>query len=154
MSINRESLVSAANSAIADILYSAISDTANEILLTVDGIDEAAVLKAANAVITRYVDESIKIRKKPAPRTRAPTTKPKKSTDLASAANKIYQWIKHPERSEYSFANVWLATGFPLRNNVTGHWVGMITDDDTHPATKDDILKGHMYSLEYTEEEL
>lgn len=154
MSINREHLTSAAHGAIADILYSAISDTANEILVTVDGVDEAAVLKAANAVIARYTDEGIKIRKKPTPRPRAPVTKPKKSTDLASAANKLMAWIKHPVRSEYSFANKWLSSGYPLRNNVTGHWVGMITEDETHPPTKEDLIMGQMFSLEYVEEEL
>lgn len=155
----KQSLLHGANNVIGDLLYTAICDTCNEIISVCPGVDEAAALKAANKVATRYFEEGVKVRKKPVPRAKTTKSPKPQSMDLLSAANKkqssqlqINTWKKHPNSDEYSFAPVTFATGYPLRNNKTGKLVRMITDNDTHVPTKEDLKIALTYALEYESE--
>lgn len=152
----KQSLLHGANNIIGDLLYTAICDTCNEIISVCPGVDEAAALKAANKVATKYFEEGVKVRKKPAPRAKTTKSPKPQSMDLLSATNKkqssqlpITTWNKHPKSDKYSFAPITFATGFPLRNNQTGKLVGIITDHDTHIPTKEDLKIALTYALEY-----
>lgn len=155
----KQSLLHGANNAIGDLLYTAICDTCNEIISVCPGVDEAAALKAANKVATKYFEEGVKVRKKPAPRAKTTKSPKPQSMDLLSAANKkqssqlpITTWSKHPGSDKYSFASIYFDTGYPLRSNKTGKLVAMVTEKDAHAPSKDDLKIALTYNLEYEED--
>lgn len=155
--INRESLLPVAQDTLKNLIYSVICDVCNEVITNCPNADSKVVLTAANAVIDKYVGEGVKVRKKPAPRSKTAVKPAQKKVDLYTAVKsrndemKIPSWMKHPHNDEYSFATIKFPTGYPVRNNKTGKLVGVATDNEVHALTKDDITYARMYSLEIDE---
>lgn len=134
----RDNLVKSATNIVADLAYTVVFDTCNEII-SAGGVDQDKVLEAANNVINRYVDGGVKVRKKPAPRPKTPKAQAKdKPVDILGAASRKIKnltdnvvWVVHPESDEYSYTtSIKLGTGYPVRNNDT-HKVVMVADDET-----------------------
>lgn len=126
---------------INDLIYTVLFDYTNEIIDS--GTDEADALKAANILAERYIEQGIKMRKKPASR-----AKPKTKNDLVTAASRKSKksltkdalWIVHPSDDSYSYTtSIQLSTGYPIKSNETGLIVGVIDDNSTHLLTTDDF---------------
>lgn len=154
--INKDALLAATERSTSELLYTVITDVYNEFMDVFPTLDADKVLNVANKVITKYVEEGIKMRKKPAPRAKT-TVKPAKpkTLDLFTAAQQkkssqltISNWILHPENNKYSFAKIDFPSGYPIRDNATKKLVGIITNEDTHAPTEEDKKYAVMYSLE------
>jgi hypothetical protein len=153
----KKELVSTANSAVGDIIYSVAFDVCNEIITKDTGADQAKVLEAANAVVARYIDDGVKVRKKPSPRpksTKAPA-KEKPVDALKAASRKMSSladnivWIVHPDSEDLSYTtSVKLATGYPVRDNTTNKVTSVATDDATVPLTVPDAKLALSYGLQ------
>jgi hypothetical protein len=138
----RANMMKAAEDAVGNLVYTVVFDTCNEIIAT--GADQEAVLACANRVVSRYMEGGVKVRKRPAPRaktTKAPAKD--KPVDAITAAFKKMNtladnavWIHHPEDSAYSYTtSIKLATGYPVRDNMTRKVVMVINDEATVPIT-------------------
>lgn len=139
-------VVKSATNVVGDLVYSVIFDTCNEII-TVAGVDQEKVLEAANVVVNRYVDGGVKVRKKPAPRPKAQKAPAKdKPVDILKAASRKLNsltdnmvWVVHPDSDEFSYTtSVKLATGYPVRNNMTHKVTSIVNDEATAPLTMKD----------------
>ena len=137
-----ETAVKAAGDALGNIMYTVAFDVANEIIGA--GADQEEVLACANAVLNRYVEGGIKIRKKPAPKAKVSkvAAKDKPVDALTAASRKLNNlaenlvWMFHPNTKEYSYTtSVRLANGYPVRNNMT-HKVEMVISEDSTSALK------------------
>lgn len=142
----QEKVLQSATGAVSDLVYTVIFDVCNEVI-SAGGVDQDKVLEAANAVVNKYVDGGVKVRKKPAPRPKAPKAPPKdKPVDILKAASRKLNsltnntvWVVHPESDEFSYTtNFKLATGYPVRNNMTHKVVSVVNDDATAPLTVKD----------------
>ncbi len=136
-------VVKSATNIIGDLVYTVVFDTCNEIA-SVAGVDQEKVLEAANVVVNRYVDGGVKVRKKPAPRPKAPKAPAKdKPMDILKAASRKLNsltdnmvWVVHPDSDELSYTtSVKLATGYPVRNNMTHKVTNIVNDEATAPLT-------------------
>lgn len=134
-------IVQSASNIIGDLVYTVVFDTCNEIIAA-GGVDHEKVLEAANTVVNKYVDGGVKVRKKPAPRPKVPKTSVKeKPVDILKAASRKLNsltdnvvWVVHPESDEYSYTtSVKLATGYPVKNNMT-HKVVLVANDESTAA--------------------
>lgn len=141
----RENIMKAANDAVGNLVYSVAFDMCNGFIAR--GVDQEAALECANSIVKEYVEGGIKVRKKPAPRAKVPKAPAKnKPVDALTAASKKLNnladnlvWLHHPETNEFSYTtSVKLATGYPLRNNLTHKVVMIIGDDGTLPLTMKD----------------
>jgi hypothetical protein len=151
-----EKLKSAAGDVVANLLYTAVFDTANEAIA--GGADQAKTLEAADAVINRYVEGGVKIRKKPAPRAKAAAKTPakEKQVDAVTAASRKVKslssnitWVVHPEDSSFSYTpDVRLPSGYPVRENATQKVVMVATEDSTVPLTVKDARMAMSYGLQ------
>lgn len=139
-------VVKSAGNIVGDLVYSVVFDTCNEII-SVAGVDQEKVLEAANVVVNRYVDGGVKVRKKPAPRPKAPKAPAKdKPVDILKAASRKLNsltdnmvWVVHPDSDEFSYTtSVKLATGYPVRNNMTHKVTSIVNDEATAPLTMKD----------------
>ncbi len=152
---HREQLRVAAVDAVSNLMYTVVFDTVNEIITTA-GADQAKALDAANSVIAKYLEGGVKVRKKPAPRAKAAKAPAKdKPVDVLTAASRKAKnaasnlvWLEHPESSEFSYtAGLRLATGFPVRNNLTNKIVMVATEDSTEKLTVKDAQIAMSYGL-------
>ncbi len=157
MADTKSNSLTAANQAVGDVLYTAIFDVANEIISTIEGVDQDKVLEAASNVLNRYVDGGLKVRKKPSPRPKVPRAPTKdKPVDILKAASKKMNsltsnlvWVVHPDSDDLSYTTgAKLATGYPVRDNATQKVVSVVTDDATVPLTVDDAKIALTYGLE------
>lgn len=138
----RENTLNSAHNIIGDLVYTIVFDTCNEIISA--GADQEKVLEAANVVVNKYVDGGVKVRKKPSPRPKVQkaATKEKPVDILKAASRKLNSltdnmvWVVHPESDEFSYTtSVRLATGHPVRNNMTHKVVSIVNDEATAPLT-------------------
>lgn len=134
----------AANQAVGDVIYTAIFDVANEIISSIEDVDQEKVLKAASNVLSHYVDGGLKVRKKPSPKPRAPKGPASdKPVDILKAASKKMHtltdnlvWVTHPDSEELSYTTgAKLVNGYPVLNTMTQKVVSVVTDDATVPLT-------------------
>ncbi len=141
----QEGTAKSAVKVVGDLVYSVIFDVANEIISK--GVDQDVVLEAANAIVNKYVDGGVKVRKKPSPRPKAPKAPAKdKPVDILKAASRKLNsltdnmvWLTHPDSDEYSYTtSVKLATGYPVKNNMTHKITSIVNDDATAPLTVKD----------------
>lgn len=137
----QDKIVQSASNIVGDLVYTVVFDTCNEIIAA-GGVDQEKVLEAANTVVNKYVDGGVKVRKKPAPRPKVPKTSVKeKPVDILKAASRKLNsltdnvvWVVHPESDEYSYTtSVKLATGYPVKNNMT-HKVVLVANDESTAA--------------------
>lgn len=142
----QDKIVRSASNIVGDLVYTVVFDTCNEIIAA-GGVDQEKVLEAANTVVNKYVDGGVKVRKKPAPRPKVPKTSVKeKPVDILKAASRKLNsltdnvvWVVHPESDEYSYTtSVKLATGYPVKNNITQKVVLVATDESTAALTVKD----------------
>lgn len=140
-----EKVMQSASGAVGDLVYTVVFDVCNEIISA--GVDQEKVLEAANTVVNKYVDGGVKVRKKPSPRPKAPKAPAKdKPVNILDAASKKLNsltnnvvWVVHPESDEYSYTTgMKLATGYPVRNNMTHKVVSIVNDEATAPLTVKD----------------
>jgi hypothetical protein len=127
--------VSASSDALASLVYTVISDTCNEMIAA--GLDQAKVLECANSITKKYVENSIKMRKRPASRATKPT-KPTKDISVSRTKNKETPvWVTHPANTEYQYTtSIKLTNGYPVRTD--NMIVGVIDDNTCRPLTADD----------------
>lgn len=146
----REALIATASDHIKDIIYTVAFDVCNEIIEA--GGNQEATLECANRVVARYVGEGIKVRKKPAPRAKAPQKD--KQVDAVTAASrklnkKSFTWIHHPETEDYSYTtDVMLKNGHPLRNNHTSKIEKVINEEGALALTVTDAKIALSYGLD------
>ena len=140
-----EKAVQSATSAVGDLVYTVVFDLANEVIAS--GADQEKVLESANAVVNKYVDGGVKVRKKPVPRPKAAKAPAKdKPVDILKAASRKMNslttnavWVVHPESDEYSYTtSMKLATGYPVRSNLSQKVVSVVNDEATAPLTVKD----------------
>ena len=152
----KENLVKVANEATGNLIYTVIFDMAND-LITKGVVDEETVLKSASETIQKYLETGVKVRKKPAVRQKVPKAPAKdKPIDALTAASKKLNsltgkilWVTHPEDDNYSYStNVKLANGFPVKDNLTGKVVMVVTDEASIPLTVKDARVALSYGLE------
>jgi hypothetical protein len=130
--------IEAANSAVSDLIYTVVYELSNN--LVEKGLPESIVFEEASALISKYNEEGMKIRKKPAPR---------KKKDGVEAKKGNFVWLVHPNERKYSYTkDIPLARGYPLRDNSTGKIVGVITDDDCEALDSVDIKVVLSHGLE------
>ena len=143
--LERDEIFKAAADAVSNLVYTVVFDVSNEIISA--GAEQDAVLQCANRVVNKYVEGGIKVRKKPAPKAKVSkaSTKDKPIDALTAASRKINNlsenlvWMFHPNSNEYSYTtSIKLATGYPVRNNMTHKVVMVIGDDATNPLTVKD----------------
>ena len=140
-----DNIVKAAVDAVGNLVYTVVFDVSNEIISA--GAEQDAVLQCANRVVNNYVDGGIKVRKKPAPKAKVSKVPAKdKPVDALTAASRKLNnlgenlvWMYHPQSNEYSYTtSMKLATGYPVRNNMTHKVVMVIGDESTGPLTVKD----------------
>lgn len=141
-----ENVVKSATNIVGDLVYTVVFDTCNEIIAA-GGVDQEKVLEAATTVVNKYVDGGVKVRKKPAPRPKTPKAPAKeKPVDILKAASRKMNsltdnvvWVLHPESDEYSYTtSVKLATGYPVKSNMTQKVVLVANDESTAALTVKD----------------
>jgi hypothetical protein len=147
----REELLGPASEHIKDVIYTVAFDVCNEIIDA--GGDPDATLECANRVVAKYVGDGIKVRKKPAPRAKAPTVKDKQIDTITAASRKLNKknvlWMHHPETDEYSYTtDIMLKNGHPLRNNNTSKIEQVIDDGGVKPLTIADARIAVSYGLD------
>ena len=151
----KENVVKPAEDAVANLLYTVVFDTCNEMISA--GVDQEQALECANRVINKYVEGGVKVRKKPAPRPKAAKAPAKdKPVDALTAASRKLNnlagnivWIHHPDSDEYSYTtSVKLATGYPVRDNMTHKVVMVVNDTSTVPLTIKDARVAISLGLE------
>lgn len=151
----RENIIRTAGDAVANLAYTVVFDICNEMISS--GANQEATLECANTVVNKYVEGGIKIRKKPAPRAKTlkATTEGKPVDALTAASRKLNNlgsnvlWIHHPNSSEYSYTtSIKLATGYPVRNNMTHKVCYVVTEEDTVPLTVKDARVAMSMGLE------
>ena len=140
-----DDILEAAKDTVGNLIYTAVFDTCNEIISA--GADQDMVLQSANRVVARYLEGGVKVRKKPAPRakTAKAPAKDRPVDALTAASRKLNNlasnlvWVAHPDDDKYSYTtSLKLATGYPVRNNIT-HKVQMIVNEsETAPLTVKD----------------
>ena len=150
-----DDIVKAAVDAVSNLVYTVVFDVSNEIISA--GAEQDAVLQCANRVVNKYVEGGIKVRKKPAPKakvSKAPA-KDKPVDALTAASRKLNNlgenlvWMYHPQSNEYSYTtSMKLATGYPVRNNMTHKVVMVIGDESTGPLTVKDAKVATAMGLE------
>ncbi len=152
----RNGLVSSANAAVGDLIYTVAFDVCNQIITDTE-VDQSKVLEAANTVVTKYLSDGVKVRKKPSPRPKAARPAPKdKPVDVLKAASKKMSslsdnitWISHPESDDLSYtSDVKLSNGYPVRDNTSGKVTSVVTDDATVPLTVQDAKIALSYGLD------
>ena len=146
-----------ASQAFGDVIYTVVFDVVNEVISSVEGVDQEKVLEAASNVLSKYVDGNLKVRKKPSPKPRAPKAPASdKPVDILKAASKKMHtlsdnmvWVTHPESEDMSYTtNVKLVNGYPVRNNATQKIVSVVTNDATVPLTVGDATVALSMGLE------
>lgn len=152
----RDSLVSSANAAVGDLIYTVAFDVCNQIITDTE-VDHTKVLNAANSVVARYLSDGVKVRKKTSPRPKTAKAPLKdKPVDVLKAASKRMAslsdnitWVVHPDSEDLSYTtSVKLATGYPVRDNTTQKITSVATDDATVPLTVQDAKLALSYGLE------
>lgn len=142
----RENVHRAAAEASDNLIYTVVFDLSNE-LISSGVADSEKILEISTAVINKYIQGGLKVRKKPTPRpkTAKAPSKEKQIDTLTAASRKINNlannqlWVKHPENDEYSYTtDVRLANGYPTRNNATQKIVGVVTEDSVQSLTVKD----------------
>ena len=150
-----DDIVKAAVDAVSNLVYTVVFDVSNEIISA--GAEQDAVLQCANRVVNKYVEGGIKVRKKPAPKAKASKAPAKdKPVDALTAASRKLNnlgenlvWMYHPQSNEYSYTtSMKLATGYPVRNNMTHKVVMVIGDESTGPLTVKDAKVATAMGLE------
>lgn len=128
------------SSIVADLIYTIIYDFSNRLILD-DNCDSKQVISRANQVLSDYREGNVRVRKKPAPRARAPRAAKEKPVDLVTAARiKLQQekpagvnvqWVLHPDNGpdkKYSYTTSFVLPGggIPLKNNHTDKIIGYV----------------------------
>lgn len=152
--IDSSNLVKVAEDALGNLIYTVVFDTCNEIISA--GADQDAVLQCANRVISKYVEGGVKVRKKPVPKAKAKVQAKDKPVDaLTAASRKINHlgenlvWVHHPQSNEYSYTtSMKLATGYPVRNNMTHKIVMVVGEESTGPLTVKDAKIANSLGLD------
>lgn len=154
-------ILKAAENSTGDLIYTVVCDICNELIGVVPEADSAKVLTAGNTVISRYVDQGIKIRKKPAARNKVvkATPKQKPANDLLAAANKKendpykkFLWSAHPNSSSHSYTvDIMLKNGHPVILTETQKVVMVINEETTQPITMEDAKIALSYHLNIDE---
>ena len=152
ISIDDEGKVAGAAKLIGDIAYSIVFDTTNEMISA--GFNQAKALECANNVMSRYVEGSIKIRKKPAPRAPKPKAAPQNDVTTAASSKRqsvsgSFVWVSHPEDSNYQYTtSAKLATGYPLKDTNNNKIVGVIGDESISSLTMRDAKIATSFGLQ------
>ncbi len=136
----------AAKDAIDNLVYTVVFDTCNEMIAA--GMDQAKILERANAVVSKYVSEGIKLRRKPAPRVPKQRIVSSQTDAVTAASRKMKQkvsnnfvWVPHPSNTGYSYTkDAQLATaGYPLKENKSNKIVGVVDDNTSHALSPEDV---------------
>ena len=149
----RENAVKAGEETIANIVYTVVFDTCNEMITA--GVDQDMALQCANSVVNRYLDGGIKVRKKPAPRAPKGTTKSKNIDAMTAASRKQLMnmgekctWVYHPNNNEYSYTTgIRLESGYPVRENATRKICYVINDTETRDLSNNDVRMAKSFGL-------
>ena len=154
----QENIAKASADVISNLVYTITSDIINEAIGA--GVDQGVMLECANKVVNRYVEGGVKVRKKPAPRAKAPKVVKDKPDALTAASRKMSSnvannatWMHHPDDNNYSYTtNVRLSNGWPVRNNATGKIEYVVTDETTMPITLNDakLAMGFGFEIDYS----
>lgn len=155
------SIMKAAEDTVGNLVYTVVFDVCNEMISA--GANQEKALECANSVVSKYLEGGVKVRKKPTPR--AKTTKaPAKNAPvdaLTAASRKVNNlagnavWIFHPDSNEFSYTtSMKLATGYPVRNNLTKKIVMVINDSATGPLTMKDARVAISLGLEIDHDSL
>lgn len=140
------SITAIAEKAVGDLIYTIVFDLSNEITNTTD-VPAEKVLEAASSVVNKYITGGIRIRKKPVPRakTERVPAKEKQVDTLTAAQRKInnlsnaFVWVVHPEDEKYSYStSAKLASGYPVRDNITHKVVMVATENECIDLTVKD----------------
>lgn len=140
------------SSIVADLVYTIIYDFSNRLILD-NNYDSKQVISLANQVLSDYKEGNVRVRKKPAPRARAPRAAKDKPVDLVTAAriklqqekpSANIQWELHPNNGpdkKYSFTRSFLLPGggIPLKNNHTDQIVACIGKTKTDRLNKKQV---------------
>ena len=142
MAESKADLAVGAADLVANLFYTAIFDTCNEIIAAGIG-DENIILACGNTVANKYAGEGVKVRKKPTPRVAKA-----QATDAIGAAKKIKQkatteevvWVVHPgSNGKFMYGmNVQLVNGHPLKDAGTSKIVGVVDKDTCKELTQAD----------------
>lgn len=148
------------NNLFGDLVYTVVFDVCNEVIRQNPEIGDKNFLECGNAVIEKYVESGIRVRKKPAPRQSKPraTVAREKATDMYTAASRkaasrrnvsSYNWVQHPDNENYVYTkDVSLKNGYPLIEVGIKKVVGVINEEGTKGLTSDDAKIAASYGLE------
>ena len=155
-------IVKTATDAVGNLLYTVAFDICNELITA--GADQEAVLECGNRVVNRYIEGGVKVRKKPAPRAKAPKLTKDMPVDALTAASRKMNmsnlagrvlWVHHPESNEFSYTtSVKLVSGYPLKNNLTQKVCAVVNEDSIGALTVSDAKLAMSLGLEIDYDEV
>lgn len=141
----RPSLLGAMNEASQNLVYSVLYDYCNALIAK--DIDQKVVLDTALEVTQLWLNDSLKMRKRPAPRVpKLRQPKPEK-IDAKTAATRLSKknlidnavWVQHPQTELLSYTKSFeLQTGYPVKN-TENKIVAIITDTSLSRLTPSDV---------------
>lgn len=135
-SLPKDDIVDIAQKALNDIIYTVIFDLSNEMIA--NGIDQDQVLTCATSLTSKYMSSGVKIRKKPAPRSRKTEGNPVKSTKSSKVKQEL-EWVKHPSNPNYLFLKSFTCEGaYPLLDMSSKKIIAMIDDTSVREITPQD----------------
>jgi CBS domain-containing protein len=140
----RQSIITAISDTTQNLVYSVLYDYCNALIAK--NVDEKVALTTAHEIMQLWLNDSLKMRKRPAPRVPKPR-QPKLTIDAKTASTRLsgealpdnFEWVNHPTIDKLMYTTSFqLKTGYPVKN-PEGKIVGVITETDLTKLTTSDV---------------
>jgi hypothetical protein len=128
-----------------NLVYTVLYDYCNAMISK--GVDSKLALDTAGELAQSWLNNHLKMRKRPAPRATKPRQPKAEAIDVKAASSRVSrkaltdhaEWIYHPETNKLMYTKSFqLKTGYPVKN-VEGKIVGVITEDGVTNLTANDV---------------
>ena len=140
----RPNIMTAMTDLSQNLVYSVLYDYCNALIAK--NVNEKVVLDTAIEVTQLWLNDSVKMRKRPAPRATKPRQPKPETIDGRTASARLNKnlidnatWVQHLQTDMLSYTKTFkLHTGFPVKN-TENKIVGVITDTSLENLTPSDV---------------